>query len=55
MENYKPSELHSTILRARELFPGEVIAYNLECTQTIDEYIAELKKRIAEAEKAQKN
>lgn len=55
MGNYKPSELHKTIQKARKLFPNEIIAYNLAGTQTIDEFIAELKQRIEEAEAANEN
>ena len=55
MDNYKPSELQSTILKARKLFPGEKIYYRVGGSQTITEYIAELKRRIKEAESQQQS
>ena len=43
-------ELHDVIQKARQVFPDENIFYDLSCKETIPEFIANLRKRIKEAE-----
>lgn len=52
MENTSRKELHETIQKARKMFPGELIAYDLDGDVTITEFLEKLKNRIAEAEAA---
>ena len=52
MENTSRKELHETIQKARKMFPGELIAYDLDGGVTITEFLEKLKNRIAEAEAA---